>query len=81
MMLPDKTYQAQLPPELCLATISDFNSLIAKSQESRTPVFALSKEQIGQTGIVLERTLTSQQEFRQVFSHLTDEVISLTSCG
>jgi len=80
MTLPDKTYQAQLSPELCLATISDFNSLIAKSQESRTPIFALSKEQIGQTGIVLERTLTSQKEFEQVFSHLTDEVISLTSC-
>ena len=49
MMLSDKAYHdAQLPKELCLAMISDFNSLIAKSQESRTPIFALSKEQIGQ---------------------------------
>ena len=80
MMLPDKTYQdAALLKELCLATISDFNSLIAKSQESRTPIFALSKEQIGQTGIVLERTIASQQEFEQVFSRLADEVIFLTT--
>ena len=80
MTLPDKTYQdAELPKELCLATISDFNSLIAKSQESRTPIFALNKEQIGQTGIVLERTIKSQQEFEQVFSRLADEVIFLTT--
>jgi cellulose biosynthesis protein BcsQ len=80
MVLHEKTYQgANLPKELCLATISDFNSLIAKSQESRTPIFALSKEQIGQTGIVLERTVKSQQEFLQVFSHLADEVTLLTT--
>lgn len=79
MMLPDNSYQSQLSSGLCLATISDFNSLIAKSQQSRTPIFALTKEQIGQAGIVLERTRKSQEEFKQVFSHLTDEVISLTT--
>jgi len=80
MTLSGKAYQnAQLDQGFCLATISDFNSLIAKSQESRTPIFALSKEQIGQTGIVLERTLRSQSEFKQVFSSLADRVISLTT--
>jgi len=80
MVLPDNAYrQAQLPTEFCLAQISDFNSLIAKSQESRTPIFALSEEQIGQTGVVLEQTRESQKEFKQVFSKLADEVVSLTT--
>lgn len=80
MMLPDKTYEdAQLLDGHCLAIISDFNSLIAKSQESRTPVFALSEAQIGQGGIVLKRTLKSQTQFRQVLSDLADKVVQLTS--
>lgn len=80
MTLNSEAYRdAKLPADFCLATISDFNSLIAKSQESRTPVFALTAEQIGQTGIVLERTVQSQREFKGVFSRLADEVILLTT--
>ena len=80
MMLPDKMYKAaQVSEGHSLAIISDFNSLIAKSQESRTPVFALSEAQIGQGGIVLKRTLQSQAQFRLVISDLADKVIRLTT--
>ena len=61
----------------CLSTIPDFNSLIAKSQEHQTPIYALSAEQLGQTGVVLERTERSRDRFRQIFSDLADKVISL----
>jgi hypothetical protein len=64
--------------DLCLAKISNFNSFIAESQEHQTPVFALTPEQIGQHGIVLEKTLGVQEEFKKVFSTLTDRVIELT---
>ena len=80
MMLPTKAYQdVELGPGCCLSTISDFNSLIAQSQKHRTPIFALSPEQIGQTGIVLDRTTKSQTEFKQIFSDLANKVILLTS--
>ncbi|MCE9936826.1 hypothetical protein LZ632_25310, partial [Aeromonas salmonicida] len=61
--------------------LSDFNGLIAKSQEHKTPVFALSDEQIGQTGIVLDRTKGSMEKFRQTFSDGADRVIELTANG
>ena len=63
----------------CLATIPDFNSLIAKSQEHQTPIYALNSEQLGQTGIVLERTERSRDNFREIFSDLADKVNSLVS--
>ena len=63
----------------CLSQIPDFNSLIAKSQEHQTPIFALTQEQIGQTGIVLERTERSRESFRSLFSDLADKTIALAS--
>ena len=62
-----------------LATIADFNSLIAKSQEHQTPVFALSAEQIGQAGTVLEITEASRDEFFNVFDTLATRVKCLTA--
>lgn len=62
-----------------LATIADFNSLIAKSQEHQTPVFALSAEQIGQAGTVLEITEASRDEFFNVFDALATRVKCLTA--
>jgi len=78
MMLPTSAYEEQDITEFRLASISDFNTLIAKSQDAQTPVFALTPEQIGQTGIVLERTLKSRDAFRDIFSDLADKVIALT---
>ena len=78
MLLSNQIYNSQgIGSDLCLAKISDFNSLIAKSQEHQTPVFALTSKQIG-SGIVLEKTLGAQEKFKKVFSTLTDRVIGLT---
>ena len=79
MMLPDQVYGAEsMGAASCLATIPDFNTLIAKSQDHQTPVFALTAEQIGQAGTVLENTLISRDNFRQIFSELADKIIRLT---
>ncbi|NES05255.1 MAG: hypothetical protein F6K22_21990 [Okeania sp. SIO2F4] len=63
--------------------MSDFNSIIAISQNCQTPVFALTKEQIQQEdkhyGKVLESTLKSQNTFKDTFSNLADTIINLTS--
>lgn len=64
--------------EYCLAQIPDFNSLIAKSQATQTPVFALTDEQINQTGAVQKTTLTAREGLRERFSCFADKVISMT---
>jgi cellulose biosynthesis protein BcsQ len=79
MLLSHQIYTSQgIGSDFCLAKISDFNSLIAKSQKYQTPVFALTSEQIEQVGIVLKGTLGAQEEFKKVFSTLADRVIGLT---
>ena len=78
MLLPPNAYSTQGMKSYCLAQISEFNSLIAKSQEHRVPVFSLTEEQIGQTGVVLEQTIKAQQVFDQTFDSLSDLVIALT---
>ena len=80
MMLPSQRYTDQgIESSLCLAKIPNFNSLIALSQEHRTPVYALTPEQLGQRGIVLENNQKKQEEFRQTFSDLADKIIALSS--
>ena len=79
LMLPDHAYRDQdVGDGFCLATIPDFNTLVAKSQEAQTPVFALTADQIGQQGVVLQTTLRSRDSFEQIFSALADKVIGLT---
>ncbi|WP_293346636.1 MULTISPECIES: AAA family ATPase [unclassified Microcoleus] len=80
MLLSNQMYNSQgIGSDLCLAKISNFNSLIAKYQDHQTPVFALTPKQIEEFGIVWENTLGSQEEFKKVFSALADRVIELTS--
>ncbi len=78
MMLPWNSYREQHVDDYCLATIPDFNTLIAKSHEARVPVFSLSPEQIGQSGVVLAATIKSRDRFKEIFSELADKVIGLT---
>ena len=66
-----------LRPSLCLALIADFNTLIAKSQEHTTPVFALTDEQLGHVGTVLESDQKKRAEFLAAFNVLADRVTQL----
>lgn len=77
MTLPKAVYEAHGVKGFCLATIPDFNSLIAKSQEHQTPVYALTPDQIGQAGTVLATTLESRDNFQEMFSDLADKVMAL----
>ena len=80
MMLPSQAYLDQgIQSSLVLAKISNFNSLIALSQEHRTPVYELTAQQLGQRGIVLKNNQQKQIEFRQTFSDLADKIITLSS--
>lgn len=79
MTLPTEKYARTRIDNYCVASISDFNSLIAVSQKNQTPVFALTDEQIGQSGTVLDATKNSRDSFEKTFSDLADKVIQLTS--
>ena len=80
MLLTDKMYAYQgIEHDYCLVKISNFNSLIAKSEENKTPVLALTPDQIGQYGIVLNNTLKAQEKFKTTFDELADKVIGLTA--
>lgn len=80
LMLPDRVYREQgINDNLSLTKIANFNSLIAKSQEHRTPIYDLTPKQLGQTGVVLKSNQAKQEEFRKTFSDLADKVIGLTS--
>jgi hypothetical protein len=66
-----------------LAHISDFNSLIAISQQLSKPIFALSVKDIREVGHAfghVENTMTSSRDnFLEVFTDLGKRVIRLTS--
>ena len=79
MTLGRVVYEEHEVEGFCLAMIPDFNSLIAKSQEHQTPVYALTSQQIGQSGNVLATTEASQEKFRETFSDLADKVVSLVN--
>ncbi|NEP29628.1 AAA family ATPase, partial [Moorena sp. SIO3I6] len=79
MVFAKQVYSEQeMGDDFCLIKMSYFNSLIAISQKCQTPVFALTAQEIGQTGKVLENTQNSQNSFKESFSRLADKVINLT---
>ena len=79
MTFPSEKYQSiETIDDCCLATIPDFNSLIAKSQEAQTPVFALTEIHLGGTGVVLEQMKRQRDNLNEIFSKLADKVISLS---
>lgn len=65
-----------------LAHISDFNSLIAISQQLSTPVFSISDQQIkdsGQFGHALSTMKKNRDAFNEQFKGLAQRVLQLTS--
>jgi cellulose biosynthesis protein BcsQ len=80
MMLPLHLYKEQgVQDNFSLAKISNFNSLIAISQEHRTPVYDLTPQQLAQTGVVLTNNQKKQDDFRKTFSDMADKIIALSS--
>ena len=61
-----------------LLQLSDFNTLIALSQEHKAPVFDLSDYQLRKEGVVLDNMRKSMNKFRDLFSDGADRIITLT---
>lgn len=63
-----------------LSKISAFNSLIARSQDTNTPVFALTNSQmIPETGAPAQNMTERRDAFRQIFDDLAENILKLTS--
>jgi cellulose biosynthesis protein BcsQ len=78
MLLPDGIYAASnVRPNVPLIQMSDFNSLIARSQKHKIPIFDLSDAQLELKGKVLERTKRSMLEFRELYSGGADRIIKI----
>lgn len=66
------------PPTQAILEVSDFNSLIAISQEHQVPIYEITKEQAEQQGAVWEKTQENMGLFSSAFDECADKVINLT---
>ena len=78
LLEPSQYAQAGLEGALRLASISDFNTLIANSQQARKPVFALTQEDVSRRGFVWQTQKASIDMFHQTFEELAEHVEQLT---
>lgn len=80
LLLPQEIYdRADMVGPLRLASIPDFNSLIANSQQARKPVFALTQEDVEQGGIVWVKMKENIDTFREHFAQLAARIEILTA--
>ena len=79
MIFPEERYEESGINDYCLTTIPDFNTLVATSQDAQTPVFALTAEQIGRGGIVLQQVEQQRDRLFELFYELAGKVIQMTS--
>ncbi len=79
VMLPDESYDAAGMSDYILSEISDFNTLIAISQQQRKPVFTLTQEDVGRSGKLWSTQEASIAIFRQTFEELAARVELLAS--
>ena len=89
MLLPTQLYKQVLPeshqadlfPEESLGKpilqMPDFNSLIARSQEHKVPVFDLTDAQLGYEGVVLEQVKEPMLRFQKLYSEGVDRIMTL----
>ncbi len=77
MVFDEEYYHDNGIENFCLASIPDFNTLIATSQENKVPVFALKPEHLNQVGVVLKNTIEKRDAFGSIFNDLVKKIIQL----
>jgi len=78
MVLADSLYKkAKIDRNFCLAQVSDFNSLIARSQKNQVPVFALKASQLASGGFALAKQQDNVAAFEILFSEMADKILIL----
>lgn len=78
MLFPKEVYsEAKIADDLCLLELKDFQALLPKSHISCVPIFALTNEQIDETGNVLENLKSNRDKFEEEFKSLANKIIKL----
>ncbi len=76
LMLDASVYQSGgYDPGQPILQMPDFNSLIARSQEHRVPIFELTADQLEQVGSVLSSSQASQAQFKYLFEEASKRII------
>jgi chromosome partitioning protein len=76
MTLAAKEYGGLPNDDYCLGEIPDFQGLLPKSNEAGVPVFAVTNEEIKETGPVLKGFQDRRKKFRKQFEEITGKIIS-----
>lgn len=76
---PAKYETAGIDDSYAIASVSDFNTLIADAQQARKPVFAITQDDVSSVGIVWDGRKAQVDAFRKVFEELADRVVTLTA--
>jgi hypothetical protein len=79
-LLPEQAYEnSGAPLSGFLLEVPDFNSLIAVSQMLSKPVFALTQEDIGSSGVVFDAQDKNIQDFDEIYRAGAERIIALTN--
>lgn len=71
--------EAGLEGSVRLASIPDFNTLIANSQQARKPVFTLTQDDVNRRGFVWDTQKQNIEAFRKIFEELAMRIEKLTA--
>ena len=78
MLFSQNAYdEANIPVDFCLAEISDFQGLLPKSNAAGVPIFALTNEQIDETGIILDGMTNNRDKFYGDFKKIAEQILTL----
>lgn len=67
----------QILDNYCISEISEFGSLLQKANDNLVPVFALTEEQIHESGTVLANMLTKREQFDGEFDIIAEVILEL----
>lgn len=57
--------------------IPDFQGLLPKARNTGVPVFAITDEEISESGVVLEGLIANREKFRLIFEKLLNAIMHL----
>ena len=78
MTLTEADYGADLVrSSYCLALIPDFQGLLPKAQSAGVPIFDLTDEEIGETGVILNGFQKRRAEFGDLFAGMSTKIVQL----
>jgi cellulose biosynthesis protein BcsQ len=78
MLFPKAAYEeVGIAEDFCLLELKDFQGLLPKAYDAGVPVFALTDDQIKETGTVLEGLKKNRNAFNNDFKALADKIIRL----